>query len=222
MRFLARIESGQGNVSLLRLDALARALETTPEELLRASDSAHGIIALVGLRGAGKSTVGPLLARRLALPFIELDHLIVEAAGLPLEQLFELHGEDYYRRLELETVRRSIARGKPMVLAAAGGIVTEPTTWEMMARNAVVVWLRASPEDHWNRVVAQGDRRPMADHPSAMEELRALLRVRSNTYAQADITVDTTSRSPAEVCRAIELALEQRHEKHAPRSSAGL
>jgi XRE family aerobic/anaerobic benzoate catabolism transcriptional regulator len=209
VRFLAQIESGRGNISLLRLEALARALETGPEQLVRAADPGRGMVALVGLRGAGKSTVGSLLARRLDLPFVELDQRIVEAAGLPLHQLFELHGEEYYRRLEREALRHCLGSGESMVLAAAGGIVTEPTSWEMLRRNASVVWLRASPEEHWNRVVAQGDRRPMADHPSAMDALRSLLRSRAEVYAQAAVTVETTGLAPAEVCRQVELALAQ-------------
>lgn len=199
VRFLARVESGEGNISVRRLEELAQALETSPSELVRPLAAPNGIVALVGLRGAGKSTVGALLARRLAVPFVEMDDRITEASGLSLDQLFELHGERYYRRLEQEMLRRLLARGEAVVLAAAGGIVTEPASWTMLCEQATVVWLRARPEDHWDRVVAQGDRRPMADHPAAMEELRALLAGREKTYAEARITVDTSAQAPERV-----------------------
>jgi len=199
VRFLARIEAGDGNVSVSRLADLADALGTTPSDLLRPRPEHPMFVALVGLRGAGKSTVGPLLASALRLPFVEMDDLIREDSGLPLDQLFELHGERYYRTLEHDTVRRLLAGGDPCVLAAAGGVVTEPATWRLLLRSATVVWLRATPEEHWNRVVAQGDRRPMDQHPDAMAEMRRILAAREPTYRQAQLTVDTTSRPPEEI-----------------------
>jgi XRE family aerobic/anaerobic benzoate catabolism transcriptional regulator len=202
-RFLARVESGTGNISVVRLDELARALDTTADTLLRLDPRPGGIVALVGLRGAGKSTVGPILGRALGAPFLEMDRLIVEAAGLPIDQIFELHGERHYRRLERETLRRVLAAGGPAVLAAAGGVVNEPSTWDMLCESATVVWLRARPEDHWHRVVAQGDRRPMADNPAAMQELRALLRAREPVYAGAHLTIDTSRLEPADAAREI-------------------
>jgi XRE family aerobic/anaerobic benzoate catabolism transcriptional regulator len=202
-RFLARVESGDGNISVLRLEALARALDTTADRLVRPAADPARILALVGTRGAGKSTLGPLVAERLGWPFVEMDDLIVETSGLTLDQLFELHGEPYYRRLEHETLQRILARGGPLVLAAAGGVVNEPGSWDLLRRRATVVWLRARPEEHWNRVVAQGDGRPMADNPAAMEELRALLATREETYAQAEATVDTTDGTPAQLAERI-------------------
>lgn len=208
VRFLARVESGFGNISVLRLEALAAALGITPDELIRRGPDPAGLIALVGLRGAGKSTVGPLLAARLGRPFLEMDALIREASGLPLDQLFELHGEPYYRRLERDTLRQILAREEPAVVAAAGGLVNEPATWELLRDSACTVWLRAHVEDHWGRVVAQGDRRPMADNPAAMDQLRALLLAREPLYAQARLNVDTHGRTPEEVVTAIEQELE--------------
>jgi len=208
VRYLARIEAGDGNISLLRLDALASALGTTPDELVRMPDRRSGVVALVGLRGAGKSTVGPLLARELGTPFIEMDALILQASGLPLDQIFELHGERYYRRLEREILRRILARGKAAVVAAAGGVVTEPETWQLLRDRSTVVWLRAAPEDHWDRVVVQGDRRPMADNPDAMAELRAMLAAREPLYTEAHIEVNTNRRSPDEVVSAVTHGLE--------------
>jgi XRE family aerobic/anaerobic benzoate catabolism transcriptional regulator len=196
-RFLARVESGDGNISVLRLESLAYALETTPDQLVLPPAEPAGILALVGLRGAGKSTLGPLIAGRLGRPFVEMDDLITEASGLTLDQLFELHGEPYYRRLEQETLRRVLAGGGPLVLAAAGGVINQPDSWQLLRDRATVVWLRARPEDHWNRVVAQGDRRPMENNPAAQEELRALLVSREPLYGQAQITVDTSGTEPA-------------------------
>jgi XRE family aerobic/anaerobic benzoate catabolism transcriptional regulator len=207
VRFLAGVESGEGNISVLRLRDLARALGTGPDELLRPVEPVTGVVTLVGLRGAGKSTVGPILARRLAVPFVEMDDLVREAAGLPLDQIFELHGERHYRRLERDALESLLLRGAPSVLAAAGGVVNEPTNWAMLRRETTVAWLRATPEEHWNRVVAQGDRRPMADNPDAMAELRAILEARAPIYARADITVDTSARDPETIARTIADAL---------------
>jgi len=207
VRFLARIEAGDGNVSLLRLTSLADALDSSPEELLRPETARSAVVALVGLRGAGKSTVGPLLARRLSIPFIEMDALIQEAAGLPLDQIFELHGERYYRRLERETLERILSEERPAVLATAGGVVNEPSSWEMLTSRATVVWLKARPEDHFRRVVAQGDRRPMAHRPDAMAELRAMLAARERVYAQSHLTVETTGCTPRLIAARVAEAL---------------
>jgi len=207
LRFLARIETGDGNVSLVRLSSLADALDTSPEDLLRQDAVRSGVVALVGLRGAGKSTVGPILARRLAAPFIEMDALIQDAAGLPLDQIFELHGERYYRRLERETLGRILSEDRPAVLATAGGVVNEPSSWEMLTSRATVVWLKARPEDHFRRVIGQGDRRPMARRPDALAELRAMLAVRERVYAQAHLTVETTGSTPRRVAARVAEAL---------------
>jgi len=150
------------------------------------------VVALLGLRGAGKSTVGPLLARRLGVKFIELDAAIERQAGLTLAEIFELHGESYYRRLERETLASLLTEAEGMVLATGGSLVNDRETYRLLRRRAVTVWLKARPEDHWNRVIEQGDQRPMAKNPHAMAELRALLTSREKLYAEAEHVVDTS------------------------------
>jgi XRE family aerobic/anaerobic benzoate catabolism transcriptional regulator len=195
-RFLLQLELGQANISVRKLAGLARALDTTPARLLggRDDEAPPSAIALLGLRGAGKTTVGRRLARRLRVPFVELDDRVEAAAGLSLGEIFGLHGESYYRRLERETLERVLveAAGRPFVLATGGGLPTSPDTYALLRRSAQTVWLKARPEDHWSRVVQQGDRRPMAENPEAMADLRRLLAVREPLYAQAYRTVDTS------------------------------
>jgi XRE family aerobic/anaerobic benzoate catabolism transcriptional regulator len=197
-RFLAQLETGDGNISLRRFAEVAHALGTTPAALL----STHGEptakpIALLGVRGAGKSTIGAALAKKLELRFVEVDREIEAAAGLPLGEVFALHGEAYYRRVEREVLARLLA--EPAVLATGGSIVNDPTTYALLRSRAKTIWLRARPEDHWNRVVAQGDQRPMAENPHAFAELRALLTAREKLYARADLTIETSGRSVRQV-----------------------
>jgi XRE family aerobic/anaerobic benzoate catabolism transcriptional regulator len=200
-RFLAQLETGDGNISLRRFSDVAHALGTTPHALL-APKELHANdkpIALLGVRGAGKSAVGASLARKLDMRFIEVDQEIEAAAGLPLGDVFALHGEAYYRRVEREVLTRLLAEPTPAVLATGGSIVNDPTNYALLRARARTIWLRATPEDHWNRVVAQGDQRPMAENPHAFEELRALLAARGKLYARADHTVDTSDRTIGQV-----------------------
>jgi XRE family transcriptional regulator, aerobic/anaerobic benzoate catabolism transcriptional regulator len=222
LRFLVQLEAGTGNISVRRLAALAEALNTTPAALLSEGGEAAraGVIALLGLRGAGKTTVGRRLARRLRVPFVELDRRIEQAANLTLGEIFSLHGEEYYRRLEREALLEVLDSGTPMVLATGGGLVASPDTYALLRRHALTVWLRAAPEDHWNRVVQQGDRRPMADHPQAMSDLRTLLASREPLYAAAAIAVDTSKRSVDDVVKVIEGALPEARGQAKPRRSA--
>jgi XRE family aerobic/anaerobic benzoate catabolism transcriptional regulator len=195
VRFLVQLESGHGNISVKRLADLARAFKIPTADLL--SDDypdAPRVVALLGLRGAGKTTIGKQFARRLHVRFVELDRQIEKAADMSLAELFSLYGEEYYRRLERATLAEVLAERRPMVLATGGGIVASPDTYALLKRSAVTVWLRASPEDHWNRVVSQGDRRPMADHPQAMADLRSLLEAREQLYATAEHRVETSGR----------------------------
>ena len=196
VRFLVHLESGRGNISIKRLADLARALEMPPADLLRDDEEGQRRpIALLGLRGAGKTTIGKPLARELHVRFVELDRRIEKAADMSLSEIFSLYGDEYYRRLERETLAQLLAEGRSTVLATGGGIVTSPDTYALLKQTAITVWLRATPEDHWNRVVSQGDRRPMADHPEAMADLRALLAARETLYASADYTINTSGRS---------------------------
>lgn len=192
-RFLAQLELGDGNISLRRFADVAHALGVEPHDLLTPTAQANKSIALLGLRGAGKSTIGAALAKKLGVPFVEADREIELAAGLSLGNLFSLHGEAYYRRLEREVLSRLLADPAQKVIATGGSIVNDPTTYRLLRGRAHTVWLRASAEDHWNRVVAQGDQRPMAENPHAFAELRALLAAREKLYAQADVTIDTSA-----------------------------
>lgn len=208
-RFLAQLETGAGNISLLRFAEVARALGVPPSKLLEAAESAPAPrpVALLGMRGAGKSTVGAALAVRRGARFVELDREIEATAGLPLAQLFELHGEAYYRRVQYETLGRLLATGQPLVLATGGSIVQDAASYALLRARCTTVWLRARAEDHWSRVVGQGDLRPMADNPHAFEELRALLAAREALYARADQVVDTTGKSARAVVTQLVSAL---------------
>lgn len=195
-RFLSDLELGKGNISIGRLMQVGRALKVPVSELVAPLDvNAPGppVLALVGLRGAGKTTVGRRVARALDFDFVELDEAVEAAAGLPLSQIFEMHGEEYYRRLELEVLQQILhdaVRGT--VLTTGGGLVTAPQTWGLLKARAQTVWLQADPEEHYQRVMDQGDLRPMENRPSAMAELRALLALRGPLYAQAELRLHTS------------------------------
>lgn len=204
-RFLADLENGRANVSIVNLARIARALGTAPDVLLEAPPVPN--VAILGLRGAGKSTVGALLAHRMRIGFVELDALVEEEAALPLDEIFQVHGEAYYRRMEVRALERFLARAAPAVLATGGGIVTAAETYERLRRACFTVWLKARPEDHMARVERQGDLRPMDRRPDAMAELRQILAARSALYARADLVVDTEGVRPDAVAAAIEKAL---------------
>lgn len=220
LRFLAQLEAGRGNISITRLAQLADALGCPVTQLLPPKTTASrragcptrkhkSILALVGLRGAGKSTVGKRLAKKLRLPFVELDALIEQAASMPLSQIFSIHGESYYRRLEYQELKEVLKDSKPMVLATGGSIVTDSRTWNLVRQKTITVWLKATPETYWNRLLKQGDTRPMKNNPSAMSELRALLAKREPLYAQADFIVDSSRLSLDHVTAAVSDALRR-------------
>jgi XRE family aerobic/anaerobic benzoate catabolism transcriptional regulator len=152
-------------------------------------------VCLIGLRGAGKSTLGRALSESLEIPFMELNADIEEQSGMPVQEVMALYGQEGYRRLERQALERIVARMDRLVLAAAGGVVGEPETFAFLLRHFHTVWLKASPEEHMQRVIRQGDVRPMAGNPKAMEELNAILTRREALYARAEAKVDTSGRT---------------------------
>ena len=176
----------------------------------RAGKGGTRFVALVGLRGAGKSTVGVQLARRLKAEFVELDALIEKSAGISLGEIFALHGEEYYRRLERATLTKVFAESHGCVLATGGSLVTDAESWGAVKRRCFTIWLRATPQEHMTRVLRQGDTRPMKDNPSAMTELKTLLQRRESLYAQAALTIKTSTHSPSAIVTQIIQALDRR------------
>lgn len=152
-------------------------------------------IALIGLRGAGKSTLGNRLANHLEIPFIELDAEIERDFGLSLGEIFALSGQSAYRRSERRALDGVLDRHPRFALAAGGSIVAEAETYDELLSRCFTVWIRASPEEHMSRVVAQGDLRPMSDHKEAMADLERILAARTPLYAKADAVVDTAGAS---------------------------
>jgi XRE family aerobic/anaerobic benzoate catabolism transcriptional regulator len=235
-RYLAQLETGQGNISILLLRDIARALDVPVEvlvfdgpeppidlvhttaflrrlaidELAQARTllverfgrvevaARNGRIAIIGLRGAGKSTLGAKLAQRLDAPFLELDRLIERESGVSLSAIFDLYGQSGFRRLERRCLDEVIERYPRFVLATGGSLVSEPATFERLLTMCYTVWLRATPEDHMQRVIAQGDMRPMADNRESMSDLERILAVREPLYSKADLTVDTSKQSLAQ------------------------
>jgi XRE family aerobic/anaerobic benzoate catabolism transcriptional regulator len=247
-RYLAQLESGRGNISILLLRQIAQALDTPlqalvldgPEppvdlvhtteflrrlpatELVEARrllvehfggvdlDARHGRIALVGLRGAGKSTLGAMLADRLEAPFLELDRLIEQESGVSLSVIFDLYGQSGFRRLERRVLDQVIERYPRFVLATGGSLVSEPATFERLLTMCFTVWLRATPEEHMQRVIAQGDMRPMADNRESMSDLRRILDVREPLYRKADAVINTGGCSVKESLEMLRKALSGR------------
>jgi XRE family aerobic/anaerobic benzoate catabolism transcriptional regulator len=231
-RYLAQLEAGEGNASVLLLRSVARALGLPLTELLDPREHAveqrlirrfldrlpahrledvvfrlmrdfgeeaaarHRRVALVGLRGAGKTTLGNALAAEMHCPFVELDREIEREAGITLSEVFLLYGQTGYRRIERRCLEREIETHPEMVMTVGGGIVSEPETYNLLLQHCFTVWVRASPDEHMARVVAQGDLRPMQGHDEAMADLRRILDAREPLYQKADITLDTSGESP--------------------------
>lgn len=152
-------------------------------------------VALIGLRGAGKSTLGRLSAARLGVPFVELNQDIQRTTGIPVTEIMALYGQEGYRRLERQVVETRASSGDALIMAVAGGIVSEPETFQFLLANYHTIWLKAEPDEHMNRVREQGDTRPMAGFPAAMESLKSILASREALYAQSDAVVDTSGRT---------------------------
>jgi XRE family aerobic/anaerobic benzoate catabolism transcriptional regulator len=152
-------------------------------------------IALIGLRGAGKSTLGAKLGREMKMTFIELDREIEKDKGMPLAEIFSLYGQSGYRSIEKRTLERVLRENDKAVISVGGGIVSEKETYEYLLSNCYTVWINAQPEEHMSRVIAQGDFRAMAGSDQAMEDLRRILEAREPLYRKADLSLDTSGDS---------------------------
>jgi XRE family aerobic/anaerobic benzoate catabolism transcriptional regulator len=233
-RYLAQMEAGEANASVLLLRSVARALDMPLNELLDPRESsveqrlihrfldglpAHRLedvvfrlmrdfgeeasarrrrVALIGLRGAGKTTLGSALAAAMQTKFVELDREIEREAGISLSEVFLLYGQTGYRRIERRCLERAIHAHPEMVMTVGGGIVSEPETYNLLLRNCFTVWVKASPDEHMARVVAQGDLRPMQGNAEAMKDLARILDAREPLYQKADITLDTSGEDPGQ------------------------
>ena len=164
-------------------------------------------IALIGLRGAGKSTLGAALAARLGVPFIELDREIERESGISLATIFDLYGQTGFRRMEQRCLDRIIEEHRRFVLATGGSIVSEPATFERLLASCYTVWLKAAPAEHMQRVVAQGDMRPMAGNRESMADLQRILTGREPLYRRADAEVETSGKSVQDALEALALAV---------------
>ena len=185
-RKILELLEGRSNEQISRIvDAVSAFLEPTKGR--------H--IALVGMRGAGKTTVGQLFARRRTVPFYELDQIIENDIGLSLAEIFDLEGEEYYRAVEEKTLEKVLKR-RPGIIAAGGGLVMNPTAFFLLKLNAFTVWLQASPEALLTRVRSSKDRSRLGAYPQASKQLKAILDRRTPYYAQTDLVIDTTRNSP--------------------------
>jgi len=231
-RYIAQLESGKGNVSIVLLRRVSQAMgahledlipdgehaadwpvirdllrKASPSQIAQAKDvlagqgaSTHRApvfagIALIGLRGAGKTTLGRILAKKLGWSFVELNKEIEAQNGLSVAEIIALYGQEGFRRMEQTALKQLLARKELMVLATGGGIVSEPLTFDLILSSFYTIWLKAEPEEHMARVRRQGDLRPMADDRSAMAELRTILLSREPLYARASTVVDTAGQS---------------------------
>jgi len=235
-RYLAQLEAGHGNISIVLLQRVAEALDLRLVDLLadarseaeervlglfRRADPAtqasvvHRLevaadvpdrarrICLIGLRGAGKSTLGRRAGDVLKIPFVELNRDIEAQGGMPVAEIMALYGPEGYRQLEAEAVRRVAARNDRLILAVAGGIVSAPETYATLLARYHTIWVKASPEEHMARVRGQGDMRPMEGQPRAMEQLRLLLETRMADYARADAQLETSGKTEDQSLKAL-------------------
>jgi len=204
----------QGSTGSMQAIALARQFDTATAEqqqqvqrILQPCDEPTERaqrVALIGLRGAGKSTLGRLAGERLSVPFVELNDEIELASGMSVHETIALYGQEGYRLLERQVIERMRDRPDKVIFAVAGGIVSELETYALLLRHYHTVWIKAQPEEHLNRVRAQGDERPMAGNPAALDELRAILTRREARYAQAQAVVDTTGTTREQsVCKLV-------------------
>lgn len=206
-RYLAQLEAGQGNISVLLLRKLARAMGVAVERLVREEEAHEGRIALIGLRGAGKSTLGEKLAQALGVAFVELDREVEKEAGAPLGEVFAMYGQDAFRRFERRALERVLNQHERTVIAAGGSLVTDPSTYELLLDRCCCVWLKATPEEHMSRVIAQGDMRPFKGRSAALDEIRKLLADRDRLYARAPLAIETSGKSVKQTLQEIRKAL---------------
>ena len=191
-RFLVQLEKGEGNISVARLADVCSVLGLSLAELFRGlGPGGPEKLALVGLRGAGKSTVGTALALRLGCPFVELAARVEADLGMSLAEIFELRGEAHYRAPEERVLQATLDEEGPVVVATGGSLVTHPAAWRSLRESARTVWLKAPPDIHLARVMAQGDLRPLRGRPDALGELTEILAERDSLYGEADMCIDT-------------------------------
>jgi XRE family aerobic/anaerobic benzoate catabolism transcriptional regulator len=207
-RFLADLEAGRANISFLRLLNVIQVLGLSLSSACEYPRTPLTCgVALLGLRGAGKSTCGPKIANELGLPFVELNDKIQELAGLGTPEIFSLHGGGFYRKLAREALSHLATPDCPKVVALPGGLVEDEPSFSLTQRCFTTVWLKADPEQHWERVIQQGDSRPMAGLEAPMQELRGLLLIRESLYRLADLTVDTS----AGISKTVECVIGELH-----------
>jgi XRE family transcriptional regulator, aerobic/anaerobic benzoate catabolism transcriptional regulator len=200
-RYLAQIETGNGNISVMLLRRVAHALGVAIGDVLEAEDDKAETlprrrIALIGMRGAGKSTLGAMLADALHLPLTELKREVTRETGLPAGEVIALYGHAAYRRIERRVLARVAREQAQAVIVAGGGIVDEEAAFDLLLANCYTVWIKAQPEEHMARVLAQGDLRPMAGNAEAMDDLKRILATREAMYRKADAIVDTSGETP--------------------------
>jgi len=189
-------------------DAMSRLLrEFGDEEAVRRKR-----VALIGLRGAGKSTLGLRLGQEMNIPFIELDGEIEKDTGMPLGEIFSLYGQAGYRAIERRSLERVLHEQERAILSVGGGVVSEKETYDDLLSNCYTVWIKARPEEHMARVIAQGDLRAIAGGNQAMEDLRRILEAREPLYRKADMYLDTSGKSVDESFEKLRAALQTKQE----------
>jgi XRE family aerobic/anaerobic benzoate catabolism transcriptional regulator len=234
LRFLAQLESGQGNPSILVLRRIASAMGFPPDTLLSAdpppaidrillmqmlkglsddevalardlltqhlgrdaaAEARKPYITLIGLRGAGKTTLGRRLAKQRGVPFFELDREVEREYGATIGEILQLHGQPGYRRFERQSLQTVLSENAAAVIETGGGLAADPETLPLLLEHSIAVWVRASPEEHMQRVIDQGDLRPMARSREAMRELKDILKAREPFYRQAHLHLTTSGKT---------------------------